>query len=65
MTYLEDWLQKREPTITMFKNNAVLRVLSSFESESVSGSIKGAFGWHFSKYLQVSLADACLGRAGS
>jgi hypothetical protein len=44
MTYLEDWLQKREPTITMFKNNAVLRVLSSFESESVSGSIKGAFG---------------------
>lgn len=58
MTYLDDWLQKREPTSTIFKNNAVLRVLSSFGSESVFGSMNGAFGWHFSKYLKVSFVDA-------
>lgn len=44
MTYLEDWLQKREPTSTMFKNSAVFRVRISLESESVSGSMNGAFG---------------------
>jgi hypothetical protein len=58
MTYLDDWLQKREPTSTIFKNNAVLRVLSSFGSESVFGSMNGALGWHFSKYLKVSFVDA-------
>ena len=58
MTYLDDWLQKREPTSTIFKNNAVLRVLSSFGSESVFGSMNGAFGWHFPKYLKVSFVDA-------